>query len=178
MAKHSLRKEFMWYVIQVCSGREEYARDLIEKYKCQEYIEACRIPLFVRLRKQGNIWYPETKVLFPGYLFVKTENAAELYEHLRVIPRMTRLLGTGKEIVPITAQEEKFLVKIGGDDLVVGMSKGIIEQKQIKIMSGPLRNMEGSIRRIDRHKRLAWVSVKMFGREMEIPLGLEVLQVL
>ena len=88
------------------------------------------------------------------------------------------LFRSGKEIVPITAQEEKFLVKIGGDDLVVGMSKGIIEQKQIKIMSGPLRNMEGSIRRIDRHKRLAWVSVKMFGREMEIPLGLEVLQVL
>lgn len=167
----------MWYVMQVYSGREEYAKELIEKYKCQKNMEACRIPLYVRMRKQGNVWYPETKVLFPGYLFVKTDRVVELYERLKAIPKMTRLLGTGKEIVPITAEEERFLVKIGGDDLVVELSRGIIEQKQVKVMSGPLQNMEGSIRRIDRHKRLAWIKVEMFGREMEIPLGLEVMQV-
>lgn len=168
----------MWYVVQVYSGREEYARELIEKYGCQENIEACRIPLYARMRKQAEHWYPETKVLFPGYLFVKTQNVIRLYERLRSIPRMTRLLGTGKEIVPITKEEEQFLLGIGGDELVIGMSKGIIERGKVTVMSGPLQNMEGSIKKINRHKRLAWVEVKMFGREMNVPLGLEILQVL
>ena len=167
----------MWYVVQVYSGREEYARELIEKYVCRENIEACKIPLYARMRKQDEQWYPETKVLFPGYLFVKTQNVIRLYERLRSIPRMTRLLGTGNEIVPITKEEEQFLVRIGGDELIIGMSKGIIEQGKVTIMSGPLRNMEGSIRKINRHKRLAWVEVKLFGREMNVPLGLEILQV-
>ena len=91
---------------------------------------------------------------------------------------MSRLLVTGKEIVPITKVEEQFLVGIGGDELVIGMSKGIIERGKVTVMSGPLQNMEGSIKKINRHKRLAWVEVKMFGREMRVPLGLEILQVL
>lgn len=168
----------MWYVVQVYSGREEYARELIEKYGCQKNIEACRIPLYVKMRKQAEQWYPETKIMFPGYLFVKTQNIIKLYEKLRLIPRMTRILGTGKEIVPITKEEERFLVGIGGDELVVEMSKGIIERGKVIITSGPLRDMEGRIKKIDRHKRLAWVEVKMFGREMKVPLGLEILQVL
>lgn len=53
------------------------------EYGCQENIKDCKIPLYERMRKQDGVWYPETKVLFSGYLFVKTANVMKLYEQLK-----------------------------------------------------------------------------------------------
>lgn len=36
--------------------------------------------------------------------------------------------------------------------------------------------MEGFIRRIDRHKRKAWLDIDMLGRTMRIEAGLEIIE--
>ena len=54
------------------------------------------------------------------------------------------------------------------------MSEGIIEHSQVKVMSGPLMGKEGYIRKIDRHKRKAWLEMEMFGRTQSIQVGLEI----
>lgn len=35
--------------------------------------------------------------------------------------------------------------------------------------------MEGYIRKINRHKRKAWISIEMFGRSMDMEVGLEII---
>ena len=40
----------------------------------------------------------------------------------------------------------------------------LYENDRVQIVSGPLTGMEGSIRRIDRHKRIAHLEIEMFGR--------------
>ena len=35
--------------------------------------------------------------------------------------------------------------------------------------------MEGYIRKINRHKRKAWVSIEMFGRSVDMEVGLEII---
>ena len=57
---------------------------------------------------------------------------------------------------------------------MVPVSVGIIENSVTKILSGPLKGKEGLIRKIDRHKRKAWLEVEMFGRKQEIQVGLEI----
>ena len=42
------------------------------------------------------------------------------------------------------------------------------------VLSGPLKGNEGLIRKIDRHKRKAWLEIEMFGRTVEMQVGLEV----
>ena len=54
------------------------------------------------------------------------------------------------------------------------MSEGLIEGDCVTVISGPLKGREASIVRIDRHKRLAWVDVSMFGRHKMIRVGLEI----
>ena len=54
------------------------------------------------------------------------------------------------------------------------MSEGVIEGGTIKVLSGPLMGYEGSIQKIDRHKRLAYVEIKMLGRTTVVKLGLEI----
>lgn len=54
------------------------------------------------------------------------------------------------------------------------MSEGIIEGDRVMVTRGPLKGHEASITRIDRHKRLAWVDMSMFGRSKTIRVGLEI----
>ena len=57
------------------------------------------------------------------------------------------------------------------------MSTGIIEGEQVIVTGGPLMGMEGYIRKIDRHKRKAWVELEMFGRIQRVEIGLEIVEV-
>lgn len=164
----------MWYVVQVRTGSEESIRRQCEKNIDREIMELCFIPCYEEQRHIRGEWVTLKKILFPGYLFVVTEKLEELYENLKIIIGLTKLLGTGQEIVPLTEEEQKFLQKFGGEEQVVVMSEGIIEQSQVKVTSGPLMGMEGYIRKIDRHKRKAWLELELFGRKQTVQVGLEV----
>lgn len=87
---------------------------------------------------------------------------------------LTRLIGTGDEIVPLSQEEIDLLLRMGSDSQLVEMSSGIIENDRVQVLSGPLKGMEGSIRKIDRHKRMAYLEVEMFGRTVEMKVGLEI----
>ena len=46
----------------------------------------------------------------------------------------------------------------------VRMSEGYISGDKITVTRGPLMGFEGDIRKIDRHKRRAYIDVTLFGR--------------
>lgn len=52
----------------------------------------------------------------------------------------------------------------------------IAENDRVQILAGPLMGMEGNIRRIDRHKRTAYLEIEMFGRTVEMKVGLEIIR--
>lgn len=164
----------MWYVIQVRTGSEENIRLQCEANIPKEVMERCFIPYYEERRKIRGEWITVKRILFPGYVFLITEEIDALYYQLKKVIGLTRLLGTGEEIIPLTEKETDFLCRFGGEDQVVAMSEGIIEQSRIRILSGPLMGMEGQIKKIDRHKRKAWIEVEMFGRIQRVEVGLEV----
>ena len=55
-------------------------------------------------------------------------------------------------------------------------SIGVIEGDTVHIFEGSLQGMEGLIRKIDRHKRMAYLEVEMFGRMVEMRAGLEIIE--
>ena len=147
----------MWYVIQVRTGSEENIRLQCEANIPQDVMERCFIPYYEERRRIRGEWMTLKKILFPGYVFLITEEIDELFYQLKKVIGLTRLLGAGDEIIPLTERERDFLLRFGGENQIVEMSEGIIEQSRIRIMSGPLMGMEGQIRKIDRHKRKAWL---------------------
>lgn len=164
----------MWYVMQVRTGTEENIRLQCSRRIPAGVLERCFIPYYEEKKKIRGEWTVQKKVLFPGYIFVVTENIEQLYEALRSVIGLTRLIGTGREIVPLTEEEKNFLLEMGGEEQVVEMSEGIIENSRTKVLSGPLKGKEGLIRKIDRHKRKAWLEIEMFGREQTVEVGLEI----
>lgn len=164
----------MWYVMQVRTGTEENIRLQCSRKIPREVLERCFIPYYEEKKKIRGEWTIQKKVLFPGYIFAVTENMEKLCESLHSVIGLTKLIGTGKEIVPLTEEEKCFLQEMGGEEQIVKMSEGIIENSRTRILSGPLKGREGMIKKIDRHKRKAWMEVRMFGRMQTVEVGLEI----
>ena len=164
----------MWYVVQVRTGTEENIRIQCEKHMSGEVLERCFIPYYEEAKRIRGNWTTLEKVLFPGYVFIITEKLERLYGQLHEVIGLTKLIGTGREIVPLCAEEIAFIQEIGGENQVVEMSEGVIEKSNVRITSGPLMGMEGMIKKIDRHKRKAWLEVPMFGRVQTVQVGVEI----
>ena len=56
------------------------------------------------------------------------------------------------------------------------MSTGVIEGDRVIVTDGPLVGREALISKIDRHKRLAYLDMRMFGRIKTIKVGLEIVR--
>ena len=69
-------------------------------------------------------------------MVVIAENLEQLAENLRKVTGMTRLLGTGDEIIPLSQEEVELLLKLGKEEQLVAMSTGIIENDQVRILTG------------------------------------------
>ena len=86
----------MWYVIQVPTGQEEQIIEEAKKYEVTEFLTELFTPRWENQKKIQGEWKELTGVIFPGYLFVITETPEALYQTLKRIPRLTKLLGTGE----------------------------------------------------------------------------------
>ncbi len=166
----------MWYVIQVRGGTEEKIRRQCIKLIDGEILEQCFVPYYKEQRKYQGDWHTEEKLLFPGYVFMVSNKLSDLYEDLRKVVGMTKILGMGDEVVPLTEEEVNLLKKMGVGERPVELSLGMIENGTVMIIDGPLAGMEGCIRKIDRHKRKAWLQIDMFGRTIEMEAGLEIIR--
>lgn len=166
----------MWYVIQVRSGTEEKIKEQCLKAIDRVILEQCFIPYYEEKKRYQGAWHTENKILFPGYVFAVSDRLDDLYKNLRKVIGMTKLLGTGDEIVALKEEEVSLLKKMGVDERPVEISTGIMENGTVTILEGALAGMEGCIRKIDRHKRKAWLEVEMFGRTIEMEAGLEVME--
>ena len=154
----------MWYVIQVVGGQEHAVIHQIEKLTDETTYASCFIPQYEVKKKYGGVWKYRQEVLFPGYVFVDTKTPEDFRKELNKVSRMTKLLHDGNE---------RF---IGDDDHVMKMSEGIIEGDEIVVLKGPLMNHLGLVKKIDRHKRLAYLEIMMCGRKTTIKAGLEIVK--
>lgn len=166
----------MWYVLQVRTGTEERIKIQCERTVPDSTLERCFIPYYEERRRGRGSWTTIKKILFPGYVFVITEDVEGLYQQLKHVLGLTKILGLGEVIVPLSDDEVNLMERLGGEEQLVGMSEGIIEGGQVRIYNGPLQGMEGYVKKIDRHKRKAWLEITMFGGMQLMQVGLEIVE--
>ena len=165
----------MWYVIQVYTGRElEIAQ------QCRDRViedgEDVFVPLAERWTKVRGERTLITSRLFPGYVFIETGRIEDFYKRLNRIYAMTKVLRIGEEMTPLHSEEEEYLRRLGGEEHVVKYSEGYIEGDKLVVTSGPLKDFEGRVKKILRHKRLVVLEVPLLGRTVEVTVGLGVVE--
>lgn len=165
------------YVIQVVGGKEQRTCSLVNRL-LSDSIQECFVPQREVMRRAEGQWTSVRETLFPGYLFVETNDIKHVMERLARVPAFTRLLGVSDEkVIPLSPDEVTWLTALMQPlDKVVEMSVGVIEGDRIVVTDGPLVGHEALISKIDRHKRLAWLDMRMFGRTKTIKVGLEIVR--
>lgn len=164
----------MWYAVQVHAGMEEQIRNKCIHIMDKEILERCFVSYYEEKKKYLGAWHIEQKILFEGYVFMVSSRSADLAESLREVVGTTAQSGTGAEIVSLQEDEIELLKNLGVGETPVEMSTGIIVDGNVMITAGPLAGLEACIRKIDRHKRKAWLEIGMFGRTIQITVGLEI----
>lgn len=163
------------YAVQTVGGEEKHVRDLIQTITDDSVVDECFVPCSEVARNFRGQWRTVEVVLFPGYIFIETSDPVELKRQLWQVPAFTRVLGVNGVCLPLSETEEAWLNAFTQHgDRTVHMSEGIIEGDEVLILSGPLMNRTAEIKKIDRHKRCAYLEITMLGRTKLVKMGLEI----
>lgn len=168
----------MWYVIQTCGGEEERTADIIRKRIPSSYLEDCFIPKRERMKKFHGCWNKVEEILFHGYVFVISGQPEGLYQELQRIPKLTKVLGRENDsFTALNEEEELFIKGIGDKEHRTSISKiDITNGKIVRVTEGPLKDYIGNVVKVNLHKREVAVRVKFMGREMELFMGIEMVE--
>ena len=105
----------MWYVMQVRTGTEENIRCQCQRIISSDVLERCFIPYYQQKKRFRGEWHIQERILFPGYVFLIARNLEILIDNLKQVIGLTRLIGTGDEIVPLSQEEIDLLLRMGSD---------------------------------------------------------------
>lgn len=165
-----------WYVIQVFTGKEDEAKDLIEQSISHECLNECFVPRYRNMKKFKGEWRACTAVLFPGYLIAVTSEIEKLERELHSVPALTKILGSNESFFPLNAEEKAWIDAFTQrDHRIIEMSTGVIEGDRVIIKEGPLINHTAWIKSINRRKRLAYLEMQICGRTVEAKVGLGII---
>ena len=180
------RMHMNYFVLQVAPREEEKTETHIRKLLPAGLYGQCFHPTRMIRKKFHGKWVEVHERLLPGYVFITTDDAAELYTQLKKVPLLTRLLGMETDsFVRLSEREERWLDRLLGqsagcassDKNEVGLSQiDIQEGNAIRIVSGPLKDLEGMIRKINLHRMIAEVEVPFMKGETVIHLGVEMVE--
>lgn len=173
-------------VIQTVSGKEEVLHTYFEKIDAvQDLILETFYPRRQVKKRYRGEWKTVTEKLFPGYLFIDTRDSQALYQELKRIPVLSRILGDKEaDFITLSQEEEAFIRRIGKNrgDHSIGISTVRIESDvsykkgdRVSVVSGDLKDFEGEIIGFDFRKRKAMIQTGLFGGTV-IHVGIELLR--
>ncbi|GHT46545.1 hypothetical protein FACS189454_07860 [Planctomycetales bacterium] len=172
-----------WLILFVRTGNENNLLPILkEKLNPREYLPF--VPLVETSFRKNGVVQKIKKTLFPSYLFVQTEVEPDLIADklsvaLKGIKNIYSLLcyGCDKKDVVMRESERLYWERLLGAEFCITASAGFVDNDRIRVTSGALMGLEGSIKRIDRHKRQAIVEMEMMGAKREVALMLEIISV-
>lgn len=164
----------MWYVLQTMTGQEEELVHMIREVVPDHVYSDCFVAYYERVwrRQQQSIVHVER--LFPGYVFIVSDDPNALYMELKRVPAMSKLVSAGKfEFLPIEKEEEAFFHALLTEERIVRLSYVETDGKgHVYRISGPLKQFADRVVKFQFKKRYAIISFHMLGMEKTGTLGI------
>ena len=170
----------MWCVLKCRPGKTEEIMASCRRTIPGDILQDIFIFTCDRMKRYEGSWHIEKTSMFPDYIFLETGDIRALSECLESYREFTCVLEDVTEhnglLRRVSSEEESLLRRLGGPEHHLSISRGYIRDGITHVTQGPLVGMERRIRKIDRHKRKAWLEMKMFGREQRVEVGLEIVE--
>lgn len=164
-----------WYAVFVQTGREYAAKKSISRVVCNS-LQECVVPSRrIIERKQGKL-EERLRPLFPGYVLIKTQMNTSLHQRIKNAPMVFNVLAEDSgSWSRIPENEMEPILRLMQDGEVIDYSHLSIQDSAMVVHSGPLRGMEHLIRKVNKRKGRARVSLPFDGIERTMDLGVVVL---
>ncbi|XCP86563.1 transcription termination/antitermination NusG family protein [Roseburia hominis] len=164
----------MWYLLHCPPKSEEV---VLQKYKESvdgKILSDAFIFTYDCMRRYLGDWHYEKNNLFPGCIFLESDEIQSIQKARECYLRMTEEGWNANSLREVFPEEQKFLKMFCGGQHHVAMSRGVIRSGETLITEGPLAGRENLITRIDRHKRTAFLKMPMLAENGLVQVGLEI----
>ncbi|MCR5092893.1 MAG: hypothetical protein K6B72_02865 [Lachnospiraceae bacterium] len=169
----------LWYVLwSTCRNEESLLEKVHDKVPAELYDE-----VWLPRREEFRVVRGEEKrletPLFKGYLFIRAraEDLHDIHCRLKKEKEYLGILKCEDDFVSLSEFEEKLIDRLTSHRRKsAGQSVGVIRQGVLHILDGPLVGLEPYIKKIDRHKRKAWLEMEIFGQHRRFPAALEIVE--
>jgi transcriptional antiterminator NusG len=166
-------KAYTWYVLQVLTGREKSLHKRIED------LSLVSMSVFLPLKKMKIRRLGKTRdviaPLYPGYLFLVGDwDLQEIHDILK-LNGTVKILG-GHATPGRLDDEEIHLIQTITRNGIAEPSRVIKEGSKIRVVSGPLKELEGVIVSVDRRKQRAFVQLPLLNSTVKTSLSFEYLE--
>ena len=170
-----------WYVLSCRPGGEAEVIHACRQFLSPQAMEDVFQFSYERMRKYLGDWHVDTCPMFPGRVFLQSSCPELLLKELEAA-RLGETLETdegirkeaGGILLPVKPEEMRRMQSLCGSAHHMGLSFGNLQEGNFRVMRGPLTGREGWIRKLDLHKRIAILNLKLSEEGREIWAGIEI----
>lgn len=188
-----------WYALFVETGCEDYICKVLKNKLAHQEIRFVVPKRMVPERRNGVIHHV-VRPLLPGYVFIQTKMNTNTYYQIQETEKIIRLLNHGylytqkvrkqnqkkpknyiyddHYFLDVPQNEIDFILKIADDSNLITYSQIYLEGSKVIVKSGPLKNQEGIIKKIDKRKNKAKIELNLLGNTISVDVGIEIIQAL
>lgn len=165
----------MWCVVHVREGGEEHIEDLVAGLLPESLNARCFHLTRSRRKKYEGQWQTVQENLFPGYIFIDTDQPDRVHRELKKAPRPKLLFSDDEYVSTLDKHESDLMEKLSDRSGRIGISRiRIGTDRKIYYLSGPLTGMGNMVRRVNLHKRIAEIETEIMGKKRILYLGIDV----
>lgn len=129
----------------------------------------------MKYRTCKKIKTQEEAILLPSYVFFEAPSSMEPSIEFPT-QNVIRVLSMDSGIWQLQGEDERFVKWLFQYDGLLGFSQAYKEGDRIRIISGPLKDMEGKIRRVDKRGMSGQVILSFYGKDVPVWLGFELVR--
>jgi transcription termination/antitermination protein NusG len=170
-----------WYVVHTYAGYENKVKsnllNRIRSMHVEERIFEVVIPMEDVIEFKGGQRRVVQKKVFPGYLLVRQDLDDDSWYVVRNTPGVTGFVGpSGSKPVPLSRKEVEDILGVEKPEGTPQAEKKVRprvefeEGEQVRVVTGPFADFNGSISEIDVDRSKLKVLVNIFGRETPVEL--------
>ena len=165
-----------WFVLHTFAGQEETVQqriqDMVETEGLHDIVFDVVVPTQEVMEIKKGEKQEVEKQLYPGYIFIKMVMSDQNWHTIRQTNGVTGFVGTQMNPIPVRETEMgEVLSQIGegGSEPQVEFSV----DDTVRIISGAMEEMTGTVTDVDIDKAKIHVSVDMFGRSTPVELDFD-----
>ena len=171
--------EGKWYTVQTLSGKENKAKESLDKRIPREGMEDYVLEILVPQEKVTEIKRGKksttTRKFFPGYIFVNLnlidDNGKvreDVWYFIKDTNGIINFLGGDNPLPLSTSEIEDIKIQLAGDAEAVKPKIDFAAGDIVKIKDGAFENFEGPITNIDPDRGKLQIEVSIFGRSTPV----------